>query len=91
MFDDPVTRSYKKKMRKLDKMDLDKIKPVSEGHRKDIEFMKRVQARRLAKRMGVARLVNPIAGAVGAIFTPKPAGQGSALYGPGSDKKKRNR
>ena len=91
MFDDPVTRSYKKQMKKLDKMDLDKIKPVNEGHRKNIEFMKRIQARRLAKTMGVARFVNPIAGAVGAIFTPKPAGQGSALYGPGSTQKKRNR
>lgn len=32
-----------------------------------------------------------VATTVAKIMEPKPAGQGSALYGPGSDKKKRNR
>lgn len=68
---------YEKQMKKIDKMNLDKIKPLSAGHKKDIEFMKRVQSKRLAKKMGLARTFNPFAAFIGGILTPKPAGAGS--------------
>ena len=46
---------------------------------------------RAIRTMGKFAKAGGVAGAILSIFDSKPAGQGSALYGPGSDKKKRKR
>ena len=74
---DPLKEARERQMRKIDNMDLDKIKPVSEGHRKDIERMKNVQKKRLARKMGFLRNVNIASAVIGGILTPKIANVGS--------------